>query len=310
MLISIALVRVFIRGVIFCCIAVLGGCASIPTDPAGGMRVGERVDGGEVKAPHLIEISGVASSRRYPGMLWVHNDSGDTNRLYLIDRQGQYYGELWLDGCSARDWEDLATGPDPASSGHFLYVGDTGDNLGVFRDRQICRVIEPELTLGEEPFSLRRSAEVLRVKFADQPRDAEALLVDPLTHDIYIVTKREPQVVLYRLPYPQPFGGRMEVAPQGILALTGVSAGDVSPDGGEILLKTLSGIFYWRIRPGASWLETLQGLPHRVPYVREPQGEALAWAADGSGYFTLSEKVLGLAPHVYFYPRLGPLPQH
>lgn len=297
-----------VRGVVICCALVLGGCSLVPMAPLTEVRIGDRVDGGEVRAAHLIEISGVAASRRYPGLLWVHNDSGDTNRLYLLDRDGKYYGELWLDGCSARDWEDLAAGPGPQPDEHYLYVGDVGDNLAQFPERQICRVAEPALTLGKQVFSKHASADVLRVRFTDRPRDAEALMVDPRTKDIYIVTKREAQVLLYRLPYPQPFGGRLDVAPEGELPVSGVVAGDVSPDGGEILLKTMSEIYYWRVAAGATWLETLQRPPQRVPYVRELQGEAVAWAADGSGYFTLSEKVMGLRPHVYFYPRLSPLP--
>ena len=38
--------------------------------------------------------------------------------------------------------------------------------------------------------------------------------------------------------------------------------------------------------------------------ISEPQGEAVCWAADGSGYFTLSEERNNRPAHLYFYPRL------
>src|SRR2546425_6370951 len=33
-------------------------------------------------SPRLVESSGVAVSRAYPGVLWTHNDSGDRPYLY------------------------------------------------------------------------------------------------------------------------------------------------------------------------------------------------------------------------------------
>ncbi|MBJ7514635.1 MAG: hypothetical protein JHC94_09975, partial [Acidimicrobiia bacterium] len=36
----------------------------------------------------LTEISGIAGSRLNSGLLWVHNDSGDTARIFGLDAQG------------------------------------------------------------------------------------------------------------------------------------------------------------------------------------------------------------------------------
>jgi len=38
-----------------------------------------------------------------------------------------------------------------------------------------------------------------------------------------------------------------------------------------------------------------------VPYEEEPQGEALTWTKDGSGFYTLSEKSKGKESFLYFY---------
>src|SRR6266568_6264490 len=40
------------------------------------------------QSPRLVESSGVAVSRAYPGVLWTHNDSGDGPYLYATDLRG------------------------------------------------------------------------------------------------------------------------------------------------------------------------------------------------------------------------------
>lgn len=286
----------------------LGGCSTTwqhGTEPA---LFGQRIDGGEVGGGHLDEISGIAASRLHRGFFWVHNDSGDTNRVYLLDEFGELYGEMWLAGCSARDWEDIAVGPGPEPDQSYIYIGDIGDNLGVHRERHICRVPEPvRLSLSASRlsnFNLKAQAQELTVIFNDRARDAETLLLDPNTNDLYIVTKRESAVYVYYLPYPQPFGGQTRVDPLGTIPISGVTGGDISPDGRELLLKTNSAVYYWRRAENQSWYDTMAQPARRAPYVREPQGEAIGWTATGDGYVTVSEKVFLLMPHIYIYPRL------
>ena len=43
----------------------------------------------------------------------------------------------------------------------------------------------------------------LRFVYPDTIRDAEAMMLDLLTKDYYIITKREDSVRLYRAAYPQ-----------------------------------------------------------------------------------------------------------
>src|SRR5467141_1797430 len=44
------------------------------------------------QSPRLVESSGVAVSRAYPGVLWTHNDSGDGPYLYATDVRGTNRG--------------------------------------------------------------------------------------------------------------------------------------------------------------------------------------------------------------------------
>src|SRR5882724_8681160 len=89
------------------------------------------------QSPRLVESSGVAVSRAYPGVLWTHNDSGDRPYLYATDLRGSDRGALLVPGAENVDWEDIALGPcptvtptiPPAPNSACLYIADTGDNL-------------------------------------------------------------------------------------------------------------------------------------------------------------------------------------
>jgi hypothetical protein len=71
------------------------------------------------------EASGLAVSRRHPGLLWTHNDSGNATELFAVDTSGSLQGRLRLP-TRTRDFEDISAGPCPA--GDCLYIADIGDN--------------------------------------------------------------------------------------------------------------------------------------------------------------------------------------
>ena len=83
---------------------------------------------GTVESSLLTEISGVAASRKNADVLWVHNDSGDSARIYAMSIQGKHLGVYNLVGASATDWEDIAVGPGPVEGQDYVYAGDVGDN--------------------------------------------------------------------------------------------------------------------------------------------------------------------------------------
>ena len=65
----------------------------------------------------IEESSGLVQSRKYPGVYWTHNDSGDSARLYAVTKNGKiihppgnidYQGILVFEA-SNTDWEDIAT---------------------------------------------------------------------------------------------------------------------------------------------------------------------------------------------------------
>ncbi len=259
----------------------------------------------QLKDARIDEASGIAESLRYPDHFWVHNDSGDEARLFLINRQGETVVTLILQGITHRDWEDIATGPGVEQGESYIYVGEIGDNGAQHTYKNIYRLKEPVLAnLNEGQNVLSGAVETITFSYLDGNRDAETLMVDSQTKDIYIVSKREERVQVYLLEYPQTLTDTLVLPVVQTLPYTRVTAGDISADGSEIVLKTLLSVYYWKRNNNETILEALGRQAERLPYFMEPQGEAIAWLKDGSGYITVSETSnANVIPILYFYRR-------
>lgn len=262
-----------------------------------------RYETGLLQNRQINEASGLDASWINADVLWTHNDSGDQNRIFAIDTQGNDLGTFYLAGVSNRDWEDIAVGPGPQNNQSYIYVAEIGDNQAVYDIKYIYRIPEPLVKRKALPVDTTLD-EVVTVAFRypDGPRDAETLMVDPLSRDLYIVSKREEQVGVYRLAFPQMTDSVSTVEYLLSLPITRVTAGDISDDGLDIIIKNYEQIYYWRRDRQQTVSEALATPPDTLPYVVEPQGEALCWSGDGQGYFTLSEEARGIRARLYFYP--------
>lgn len=250
----------------------------------------------------IDEASGLVASKTNRGMLWTHNDSGDKARVFLIDSLGRYQATVWLNGATNRDWEDIALGSGPKADKTYLYIGEIGDNMAQYPSKVIYRIEEPVFT-GDTTLFIDE-VDSIRFVLPDGNRDTEALMIDQQTKDLYIFSKREAAINLYRLPYPQSTT-EMMVAEKVLEAMpfTLIVAADWSADGTEILIKDYKQIYYWQRNPNQPVKEALHKTPETLPYHEEPQGESIAFAIDGSGYYTLSEQAKGVKPTLMFYPR-------
>lgn len=250
------------------------GCASY-TDPA---------EVGTIGGTAIDELSGLAVSRAHPGVLWAHNDSGDTPRVFAASDKGAFLGQITIGGATAIDWEDMALGPCP--KGTCLYIADFGDNGMSRTNLALYRITEPNV--DNKPFAtITADAEKLPFAYPDGRFNAEALLVHPVTGEIVVVTKGA-TTGIYRFPTPLTPGVTATLVRVG--AVTGldgvVTGGDVSPCGDRALLRTYASLYEFR---GATIGDALVTMGVRVPVATEGQGEAVAYHADGRGYFTASE---------------------
>lgn len=248
--------------------------------------------------PLLEEVSGLVLSQKFPNRMYLHTDSGGEAAVYVIDTLGNELGKINLLGIKNRDWEDIALGQGPNGIS-YLYLADIGDNDGKYDEIYLLRFAEPEFLQDVSSSAIEQAV----LNYVGGPRDAETLLVDPVSGDLFLVSKRESKSALYQVPLSAFQGGKQALQKIYEFNFTGAVGGDVSKDGSQVLIKTYFHVFYWQRDVGQTLLEALQRPAIRLPYTPEPQGEAIGFNRLGNAYFTLSEKRNGVLPVLYRYSK-------
>ena len=243
---------------------------------------------GAIGSAQLHEVSGVVASGLSADRFWVHNDSGDAPRLYAIDGQGALLQTLELTGITARDWEDLALGPGPEEGQPYLYAADIGDNQSARASITVHRIEEPAVGMG---YVASSSFDSLVLTYPDGAHNAETLLVDPRDGSLLIVTKEAGGTAeLYSTDYFGPGSQARELVYRGQAVVTETATGgDVSRDGTAIVIRGYGGVHGWTLEDSQPLWSALASSPCSLTSVGEPQGEAIGFLADGSGYLTISE---------------------
>jgi hypothetical protein len=253
---------------------------------------------GLVTNPDIVEASGLAASRRNANVLWVHNDRGDTSRVFAISTTGASLATFVLAGAEASDWEDIAVGPGPTAGASYLYVGDIGDNSANSDTIEVYRVAEPAVTASSAEVTL---SGVDRLEFrypGGQGDNAETLLVDPTNGDLYVVTKSDTgEARVYRASPPfvplrrttMTLVTTLQFGSAPLLGDASATGGDISPNGELIAIRSYDTAYAWRRPAGTTVEEALATPPCSLPVRAEAQGEAFGFFSDGTGYFTVSE---------------------
>lgn len=257
-----------------------------------------------IQDAELVELSGLAASRAHPGVLWAHNDSGDTARFFAVSDTGKALGRFELPGATAIDWEDIALGPCPA--GTCVYLADIGDNAlkrGVYT---VYRVTEPNVAV-DAVFTVQNVQwDAFSFQYpGGEKNNAETLMVHPTEGDLYVVSKENAGVPsrVFRFPRPLDSSTTVTLVPVATLTVPGptdspMTGGDINPCGNAILLRMYNRLVELRLAPGAAFETIFTAMPREVPVAPEVQGEAVTWAPDGRGYATSSEKVANSVPSI------------
>lgn len=234
----------------------------------------------------VAEMSGIVRSHRYPNVFWVHNDSGDTARIFAIRGDGgvvmpgylgrtfslgeapapgtTLYPGIQIDGAANFDWEDITL------DGDTLYISDLGNNGNARRDLAVYVLPEPNPEAVDRSHVLKR----LPVVYPDQRAfpdpaswhfDCEAVFV--YRGRLHVLTKhRAPGQInvpetgtnLYRLDtqHTDQVNVLRKLDSAGDLG-GWVTGADVSPDGGTLAVLCHA--------PVASvWLFDLRGAGDRL----------------------------------------------
>ena len=245
----------------------------------------------------IHESSGLAPSLLHPHLLYTHNDSGDSARIFGIDRYGKPRGEWELPGVIATDWEDMCA-LRWRGAPHLL-LADVGDNRANRHTCQLHIVREPH-----GPAAQLQLVRTLEFQYEDGPHDCEAVAFDPLHNTVLLVAKRLPaRSTVYRLTLDNRSDQLVATARQlTTLAIPLVTSLDISMDGRQCVAATYGAIYRYVREHGEAWDVAFRRSPERFIAPPRRQGEAVCFSLDGRYLFLTSEK--RPTPLI----RLGPLP--
>jgi hypothetical protein len=263
----------------------LGVVSAVPATAASD--AGEKV-AFTISDQRINESSGLAVSRRHRGIVYTHNDSGGVAQIFALGPDGRTRAVLTLAGARARDWEAMAMGRDERGR-PAIYVGDIGDNMGgAWPYVTVYRVPEPT-----ELRSRTLRATSFRFKYADGPRNAEAMMINPRTGRLYVAGKLL-SGVLYEAPTRLRTGGFNTLRKVGD-APSFATDGAFAPDGRSCVIRTYFGARVYEVgadgRPGRSL--------GSVSLPAQKQGESITYTADGRSLLAGSE---GVSQPVYQVP--------
>ena len=193
------------------------------------------------KLPKKIdEASGIVQLK--DSTAWLINDSGDADKIYKVNFQGELLQEFKVDNAKNKDWEDLAKD----EKGN-VYIADIGNNNNRRQELIIYKVPNPEKEKGN-----RIEAKKIKFSYPDQKKfppkkknlkyDAEASFY--WDNHIYIITKNradpfDGEALIYKVPSKKGTYEAMRVGsffPCKEFATCRITAADISPDGQKIVL--------------------------------------------------------------------------
>lgn len=264
------------------------------------------VSAGQISFAALTEGSGLVASRNNANVLWTHNDAGDTARIFALDTQGHLLGIYNLTGATHTDYEDIAIGPGPLTNVAYLYVGDIGDNNSNHSNIRVYQIPEPAVysrQFTNPPTTGLKGVRGITLNYPDNPHNAEALFIDPQTGDLFIVTKENTTSHVFTTTQAALNSGTNVVLTLvRSLAFDVPSGADISPQGTEIIIRQEDFARLWTRTNGQSISSALAAPPINIPVIgtpTEPNGEAIAFDANGNGYYTISDSA-ATQPLYYF----------
>jgi hypothetical protein len=221
--------------------------------------------------PRITESSGLARSLQHEGIWWTTNDSSDSARIFAVNDQGEVEATLTF-GAEPRDVEAVSVGTDGN-----IYVADIGDNLGD-QDQVTVYVLKEPDDLSDQQVKYR----AYDFAYPDGPHNAEALLVEPKTDRLFIVTKEGKNGAIYSLPKgEQPSRREVNRLSRMGTAPAIVTDGTFTPDGKWMILRDPTAMSVW------SWPGAKTKLSAQLPL--QPLGESIAMGPDDKSVLIGSE---------------------
>jgi hypothetical protein len=234
----------------------------------------------ELRTGQLREVSGCAFSVQDPNVVWLHNDSGDSARLFRLDVRTRVVKPVKVVGAEAVDWEDVAAAPNGE-----LVIGDIGDNASARANVTIYRVADP----GQG--SRTGAAQVQTLVYDDGPHDAESVVVDPESDVTYVVTKTVDGTsgVYVANGANLKRVGSVVLAEAGFLFPNRITGADALPNGSGVVLRTYQSGYALRRAKGQPWASVWSSKPESFELPGMIQGESICVRRDSRSVLTTTE---------------------
>jgi len=261
------------------------------SDKPSAVRYGPGRELAQLESKAIKESSGLACSRRRPGVFWTHNDSGDEARLYALDLKGRDLGSCLIEGVTAFDFEDIASVQ--LDGRCLLLVGDIGNNVQASAVQVIHVVEEPAFDPARGPLAVKVPVvQTIHLAYEDDQHDAEALGVDPTTRTILLIAKeRKPKCHVYAFGWPADDAKKVTIARKiATLHLPSVTAMDLSPDGLRAVVCTYGHAYEFSRAKDEDWSAGFSRKPCEIKLPPRRQGEAICYGPDGKTLYLTSEK--------------------
>lgn len=223
----------------------------------------------KLKDASIDESSGLAASKRYPGIYWTHNDQGHSPVLFAVNRQGKTLAKFKVTGPNIDDWEDIAV--DKAGN---LYIADTGNNNGK-RDKVAIHLVKEPSPKGSASVKIQKTWKLETP--AGGNFNGEAFFI--LNGWCYLIGKdlENNGAPVYRFP----LSASGTIRPQRIGSLkvaNRVTGACISADGSSLALVTENGVYVYTINGNA--LRALLAKPFYTAY-DDTTMEGGTFAGDG-----------------------------
>ncbi len=231
----------------------------------------------KIATKKLDEASGLLVSKKYPNILWSHNDSGDKARLYALDKKTlKLLKKIKVKKATNRDWEDISY------FGDKIVIGDFGNNSNRRKDLSIYTINEPNPYTDKKVKVVKKTdfifSDQKSSKFRRRNFDCEAMF--SFNNELYLLTKHraDTDTTLYIL--------KDNIAKKIATHKLDDKVTAADSDGKRIVILTYSSVYL--LTPKANKKNLFKGKWKQMKFPDEAQYEGIA--LDGEYIHVISEE--------------------
>lgn len=185
-----------------------------------------------IRDDRVDQSFGMAKAYKYEGIYWTVNDSGANPRVFGVDTTGKVRMALSFKA-EVRDIEAIAVDRDGT-----IYIADIGDNKATRDMIEIYTIPEPDQLGDADNVPYHR----YDFTYPDGAHDAETLLVEPETNQLFIVTKSTKGGAIYAAPPSPSREGTNKLTKLAAAPPGNFTDGTFLPDGQRVVLRTHTGV--------------------------------------------------------------------